>query len=126
MQFSDQDAPVVVQRHVPMVLLTVQMQFSDKDAECRLFARQVLKTVEVPQLQFIDVEDHGGSQLQCIDKGSPSLLWRRGKSPWSSAVLGAVVDAPVVVQRQVPGMAELAIFFADTWSAAWTATQRLQ
>ena len=33
-------------------------------------------------MQLTDVEDHRDSQLQCIDKGSPSLLWRSGRSLW--------------------------------------------
>ena len=55
-----------------MVVQTVQVQFSDEDADVPVcYARQVfvvLKTVEVPQLQFIDVEDRRDSQLQYIDK----------------------------------------------------------
>ena len=81
--------PFVAQRHVPMVLLTVQVHFSDQDADVPVCcARQVfvvLKAVEVPQLQFSDVKRD--LQLQYIDKVSPSLLWRRGRSLWFDGVV---------------------------------------
>ena len=44
------DVPVAVQRHVPMVVETVQ--FFDKVIDVPVWVQTFIKRVEVPQMQF--------------------------------------------------------------------------